>query len=241
MNILVIGDSCTDEFIYGQCKRLAPEGPVPIFSSMKRIVNRGMAGNVEANLKSLGCKTLLITNQEEIIKTRYVDDETNQLIVRIDVGDKVNRCHDILSYNGYDAIVISDYNKGFLLEEDIDTIGQTANIPIFMDTKKRLTEKMCEAVSFIKVNQFEYKLSEEILYNFKERVIITMGNNGAMYNSEIFPVERVEIKDLSGAGDTFLAGLVVGYLQNNCDIIEGIKFANECATKVVQRRGVSIV
>jgi sugar/nucleoside kinase (ribokinase family) len=45
------------------------------------------------------------------------------------------------------------------------------------------------------------------------------------------------VKDSSGAGDTFMAGLVVKYLKTS-NIDESIKFANECARQVVQHRGV---
>ena len=31
MNILVIGDSCKDVFIYGDIERISPEAPVPVF------------------------------------------------------------------------------------------------------------------------------------------------------------------------------------------------------------------
>ena len=48
------------------------------------------------------------------------------------------------------------------------------------------------------------------------------------------------VKDVSGAGDTFLAALVVEYLKTN-DIKSAITFANECATKVVQKRGVAVI
>ena len=29
-NVLLIGDSCTDEWVYGSCDRLSPEGPIPV-------------------------------------------------------------------------------------------------------------------------------------------------------------------------------------------------------------------
>ena len=45
---------------------------------------------------------------------------------------------------------------------------------------------------------------------------------------------------MSGAGDTFIASLVVNYLKT-VDIQKAIKFANLCATAVVQKRGVAIV
>jgi D-beta-D-heptose 7-phosphate kinase/D-beta-D-heptose 1-phosphate adenosyltransferase len=54
MNILVIGDSCTDVFRYGKVTRIAPEAPVPVIVPEKEIANPGMAGNVVANLKALG-------------------------------------------------------------------------------------------------------------------------------------------------------------------------------------------
>ena len=55
---------------------------------------------------------------------------------------------------------------------------------------------------------------------------------------KIYPVKSVEIKDVSGAGDTFIAGLAVKYLQTQ-DMDQAITFANDCATNVVQRRGVN--
>ena len=30
LKVLLIGDSCTDEYVYGSCERLNPEAPVPI-------------------------------------------------------------------------------------------------------------------------------------------------------------------------------------------------------------------
>ena len=41
MKILVIGDSCTDVFIYGRCERLNPEAPIPVFQPTKTVTNQG--------------------------------------------------------------------------------------------------------------------------------------------------------------------------------------------------------
>ena len=49
MKVLVIGDSCEDVFIYGNCDRLAPAAPVPVFVETHRKSNKGMAGNVYEN------------------------------------------------------------------------------------------------------------------------------------------------------------------------------------------------
>ena len=50
----------------------------------------------------------------------------------------------------------------------------------------------------------------------------------------------VEIKDSTGAGDTFLAALVFKYLIDK-NIYDAINFANECATLVVQQKGVNTI
>ena len=42
MKILVIGDSCTDIFRYGEVNRLAPEAPVPVIKPDREISNPGM-------------------------------------------------------------------------------------------------------------------------------------------------------------------------------------------------------
>ena len=69
-NILIVGDSCTDRFIYGKIDRICPEAPVPVFNPITQNENGGMAKNVAANLESMGAEGTLITNTNEIIKTR---------------------------------------------------------------------------------------------------------------------------------------------------------------------------
>ena len=48
------------------------------------------------------------------------------------------------------------------------------------------------------------------------------------------------MKDLSGAGDTFTAGLVVKFIETQ-DIEKSIKYANVCASKVVTQKGVAVL
>ena len=50
-------------------------------------------------------------------------------------------------------------------------------------------------------------------------------------------MNKVDVKDMSGAGDTFMASLVCKYVKTG-DIFESISFANICASKVVQKKGV---
>lgn len=238
MEILVIGESCRDVFIYGEATRLAPEAPAPVFVPKRRTENEGMAGNVAANLRSLGANVRLITNRNDIIKTRYIDDNTNHLLMRMDVGDEdVEPLYETLrEIPNFDAVVISDYNKGFLSQSKIEHICHLSD-NVFLDTKK-LLGSYCERARFIKINSHEYdKTRDFISPEVKRKLIVTKGGKGADYLGVNYPVDRVDVKDLSGSGDTFISGLVFKYVQTK-DIEESIKFANRCATNAVTRRGV---
>ena len=244
MRILVIGDGCTDMFQYGRCERLSPEAPVPVFRPTTLTTSGGMAINVAANIEALGVECDVITSDIRPAKTRYVDEVSNQILLRVDVNDIVKQITpkeiDKIQFDKYDAVVISDYNKGFLNEVDISHIANSHPL-VFMDTKKVAGSWMNE-VNVIKVNENEYvKNFAYRLYNFKNDFIITAGKMGAMLNDKVFPIENEHpVRDLSGAGDTFLAALVVGYLKNN-DMEEAMRFANKCASWVVTQKGVVAV
>ena len=240
MKILVIGDSCIDEFIYCDIERICPEAPVPVLKPIRNQQNPGMASNVVTNLKALGVEVDLITNTSKIIKTRYVDTRSGQMAMRVDKNDKCEKYKGIYKTSGYDALIISDYCKGFLSEEDIETFAEKSECPTFLDTKKQLGS-WCKDIDFIKINEFEHKKNFEIIPNYPnliDKLIITRGSKGCEHKNKLYPVPKVPIKDVSGAGDTFLAGLVTEYLKTN-NIRQAIKFANKCATTVVQKRGVT--
>lgn len=238
--ILIIGDSCKDVFIYGKCTRMCPDAPVPVFLPTTQRCNRGMASNVAENLRKLGIECDVVCNQEEVQKTRYIDEKTNHMFLRVDSNEEnIGRIKNLNKelIEKYDIVIISDYDKGFLAEEDIDFICSEHD-SVFVDTKKILSSWYKKA-KFIKINEKEYNRTK-LTISTKDNLIITLGENGCMHRGENFPVEKVEVKDMSGAGDTFLAGLVYSYTKE-ADIFKAIVFANECATKVVQKRGVNVV
>ena len=62
--VLVIGDSCTDVFVYGDIDRMSPEAPVPIIKPTHTKENGGMAYNTYNNLVSLEVDTKIITKSK---------------------------------------------------------------------------------------------------------------------------------------------------------------------------------
>ena len=241
--VLVIGDSCNDIFIYGDIHRVCPEAPVPVFNPTPQTENGGMAKNVVRNLEALGCNVEFISNDNSIKKIRYVDNRSNQMVLRVDENDTCRSINDKeidyieKFYMNFDAVIISDYCKGFLDEEDICFIADKCN-NVFLDTKKEIGDWVND-VDFIKINELEYEKNYKGKPN-NDKLIVTLGSKGCQYMGETFPVNEVSVKDVSGAGDTFMAGLVVKYIKT-LDIKESIHFAQKCTTKVVQKIGVVTV
>jgi D-beta-D-heptose 7-phosphate kinase/D-beta-D-heptose 1-phosphate adenosyltransferase len=245
MKITVIGELCTDIFVYGETKRLSPEAPVPVFSPLFKEENPGMAGNVVENLKSMDeqLNVNFIHQNENIVKTRYVDEKSNHMFIRVDDEHNIEPLVLNDSYidmiKESDAIIVSDYNKGFLSENVLREISYHSRF-IVMDTKKKVSEHTVSHFNFIKLNYQEYlRFDKDARDIYIDKLIITMGANGAKYINSVYPSpDPKETIDVSGAGDTFTAAFTLNYLQTK-SVEESITFANKMASIVVSKRGVS--
>lgn len=231
--VLLIGDSCIDEYVYGNCERLNPEAPVPILKYSRKEVKHGMAWNVRQNLMAFDIEVYMLTNEEKIIKTRYIDEKYNQQILRVDTEGFVKPMSYDLPQENFDAIVISDYDKGFITKEKLFNIVLTSCCPVFVDSKKTdLPESNC----YIKINEDESKL----LRSKHDNLIITKGSKGAEFDGVNYPGKKVNVFDVVGAGDTFLSALVYFYLK--CGRIEdAIPYANKAAAIAVQNFGTYVL
>ena len=191
-----------------------------------------MAWNVRENLMSFGVEVFILTNHESITKTRYIDEKSNQHILRVDDEDLCDPLDYELPEDKYDALVISDYDKGFLTEKKIQELVDWFDGPVFIDSKKtKLPKKDC----YLKINEIESKL----LKGYKN-LIVTKGAGGADYNKVNYPGEKTKIVDVVGAGDTFLSALVYFYLLYG-RIEEAIPYANRAAAIAVQNFGTYVL
>lgn len=229
--ILLLGDTCVDQYVYGTIDRLSPEAPVPVFVPQREETRRGMAGNVEENLKALGCSVSLLTLKGSI-KTRFIDTRSNQHIMRLDQDATAGPITlDTAIPAIYDAVVVSDYNKGCVSYELVEEIIQEFKGPVFIDTKKTNLARFSGA--FVKINSLENSLAKTL----PSDLIVTLGKAGTRYNNNIYPAAQVEVADVCGAGDTFLAALVYEYL-NTGNMPQAIQFANRAASVTVKHIGV---
>jgi D-glycero-beta-D-manno-heptose-7-phosphate kinase len=234
MKILLIGDSCKDIYHYGKCKRISPEAPVPILEEDYSETKEGMSSNVYENLLSLGVDVTHLKNKEQIEKHRIVDLTYRQQLIRYDIGEKNIKPLELKKLeSGFDIIVISDYNKGFITYDVAKYICEFyKDIPIFVDTKKK--DLKCFNNCYIKINNIEYELLED--YNKDCELIVTLGGEGALYKDQIYKTKKVEVYDVCGAGDVFLSALVYKFSKDN-NIKSAIHLANRLASYTVTKLG----
>ncbi|EAK9869833.1 D-glycero-beta-D-manno-heptose-7-phosphate kinase [Campylobacter lari] len=153
--ILVVGDFMVDHYIWCDCTRISPEAPVMIVKSQKEDKRLGGAGNVYANLKSLGAEVyalglvgddesgrflkenlnaslLVEKNRKTPLKSRVLSH--SQQVLRLDDENDFNtQLEDELIdefkkiAKDYDAIVLSDYAKGVLTPKVTKALISHAN------------------------------------------------------------------------------------------------------------------
>ena len=245
MKVLVFGDVIIDKYIYGTSTRISPEAPVPVVKYLSEVETLGGAGLVYKNLKSLGVDvTLLQTEQPRSVKTRIICD--GHYITRID-DDKDANSNVVLEnvlksdFSQYDYVILSDYDKGVL-----DNATQII---------KHINSQGCKVIVDPKRNASEYKDAWIVKPNYNEfhdlgfdkwqgNIITTNAGNeviATINNTEYnVPVEKVEVSDVTGAGDCFIAGFVYG-LTKKYSYKKCLQVAIKGSTESVKHTGTYIL
>lgn len=203
-------------------------------------------------------------NFHNITKERIISN--NLQIARIDnekktfhTSQSLKKIHDYFKKNIhlFKAIVVSDYNKGLINSDVIKIIilhSKKNNIPVFVDPKKS-NPKIYAGVNFITPNLKEFKnfypslnYSKKIKKIFEitaiNYLVVTNGSKGSfIINKKLKKINfkgfKVIKRDVSGAGDTFLASLVYSFLKTR-NIELSMNFANKIASEVVKIKNISV-
>jgi bifunctional ADP-heptose synthase (sugar kinase/adenylyltransferase) len=232
LKILVIGDGCIDEYRYGEIRRVNPESSAPLLNFDESEEKMGMAFNVAQNLRAFGALVDLFVPDALSRKIRYIDRRTGEHLLRVDQDVEVEAFDFSLEFDGIDAVVISDYNKGFVSDETILKLRQKFKGPIYMDTKKKNLADFPGV--YIKINERE--LFESTSLPAHDKLIVTRGSKGCGYMDKMYKAKKIEVVDVCGAGDVFLAAMVVKHLETG-DMSKALPFANEKAAKSCQSIG----
>ena len=245
MKVLVLGDIIVDKYIYGTSGRISPEAPVPIVNLEKVSTSLGGACLVYKNLKCLCVDvTLFDAFQPRSTKTRIISD--GHYITRLDEdeqadGEVVLKKVIDTDFSNYDYVILSDYNKGVLdhCNRIIEHIN-TFDCKVIVDPKRN--RKHYEGAWLVKPNNKEYK---QFGFDKHEGNIIVTNASGpitANFESEkhfIIP-DQVEVNDVTGAGDCFLAAFVYGLTQNK-NVLQSLELASKGATESVKHIGTYIL
>ncbi|MBQ7529574.1 hypothetical protein IJT10_06690, partial [bacterium] len=203
-----------------------------------------------------------------IMKTRII--ANNQQVVRADLELRAKIKDyvwaDLLKWaqankDNYDAVVISDYDKGLLWDEHVpDIVNIFANTPIIAGPKPVNLERFkgCELIT---LNAKEAKMAsgcdtgniaglEKAGQVLLEKlnlgsVLITLSERGMALFRKDQPMLKVpalasQVYDVSGAGDTVLAAMALG-IASQAPIKEAMNLASHAAAVVVRKVGTATV
>lgn len=147
----------------------------------------------------------------------------------------------VRSFGQYDAIVVSDYDKGVITQESMAGLKRLG-VPFFVDPKKR-DWSIYDGAEAITPNeyevfyQFQSTARSEVFPVPAKRLIITRGNRGCTLvwrkmkdgkeDGLEIPVASKQVGDPTGCGDSFLAGLVLSRCCGK-DWVASCIYANAC-------------
>ena len=203
-------------------------------------------------------KTRFQMNNHQLLRL----DNEEKLNLNADTFYKIKK--KIFSLKNIHAVYIADYNKGLItgpLLNFIKKYGKNLKIPIFVDPKNN-DLKIFKNVNFIKPNfDFLSKVSSfklDTKLNIKKAIksistkynisnfILTMGSRGSLTyrkkDNKFFDnkAKKVEIYDLSGAGDTF-GSTFINYFLKNKKIDDSLTLAHVASALAVKKIGTTSV
>ena len=212
-----------------------------IYSDVKKI-DSGNSGE---------CLVLITPDNERTMNT-YLG--SSSLLEQNDISKDLIANSEYLIIEGYlvsDDRTLSVCNHAVKISHDTDTkIVITLSDPnIVQYFRGNILSLLERKIDFIFCNEQEaYNFSEENdldkslerLKNFSKRVIVTLGEKGAIYSDDVnsFKIEanKVNSKDFTGAGDMFLGAFMHCFIASD-DIKKSLIFANNCASEIIKVYG----
>jgi rfaE bifunctional protein kinase chain/domain len=162
--------------------------------------------------------------------------------------------------NSFNGIILQDYNKGIFTDKLIQEILQLAkdnSLPVFVDPKHKNFWKYQGATIFkpnlseiLSANDIENynSLDDLLIATFKrlkcELLMCTLADEGIAFVQDGIvsksPTQKIDVVDVSGAGDSALSIIVMGFLLGY-DAKSIALLANLCGKIACMKSGVSII
>jgi rfaE bifunctional protein kinase chain/domain len=202
-----------------------------------------------------------------ITKQRWIEINHNDYLGRADFGENKieaiddksgEELFDNLIREGFEAVVLSDYNKGMFrgnLSRRIIDWANAHNILTVVDPKpinamhfsgaSLIRPNLSEAQAIIGEKEIDFALLAKKLKDKvqSKEVVITCGSQGIIVeNGEFHHIKTKarQVVDVTGAGDTVAAVLTLSLLAE-ADLVQAAKIANYAAGIVVEKQGTATV
>jgi len=256
-----------DHYFYGVCDRISPEAPVPVVRITDEVKKPGGAGNVAANLISLGAyvwvrsagtsvKKRVVVGHHQMIRLDYDADE--EFVLNDNAIDELENC-----IKRSKLVVMCDYGKGTLTDLLVTFIGDMSekyNKPVLVEpyvgksyygSKIDLIKPNIKAVESVVGHKLTQDNLIESSLHYRELIgaknmVLTMGPKGMYWfpkgkQAKHYPADEVKVYDVTGAGDTAMAVLAFIWAQPNFSMSSAVYWANKASGLVVQKPGTAVV
>lgn len=209
----------------------------PILENLK---NNGVSVSEVETITGCSSGAALITISESDNSIIYIPGANG----KVDAKYVKKHNNEILSAD----IVIAQNEVSYDSIKELVHICEKSDVKIILNPApyRDIDVSIIEKIDYIIPNESECKLLfpkisiEEAINKYPNKLIVTMGSKGVIFNNGIknilVPTYKVETVDTTGAGDTFIGGFSYG-ISSGLDIEEAIKLGNLAASQSVTKMG----
>ncbi len=193
----------------------------------RELAQRGIFGKLLVDNRPTITKMRIMGHKQQLMRvdyeqTHYIDAPTQERVL------------DLVRKTPADAIVVSDYAKGLItqaLYNEVLRIAEERQIPLLVDVKPKHKVNYAGA-TVIKTNHKEAcelagvdehngdgmeGIGRNLIAQLQSHVVVTRGEKGVSIFSRDgatvhVPTRAKQVFDVTGAGDTFLAGLTLAFI-----------------------------
>lgn len=214
------------------------------------------ASRIMRSNKITTTKTRIVSKGQQMLR---VDEEDIEEISNFNVDQAIGIISSTIQQEKITGVVLQDYNKGlfsvFMISEIIE-VCKKYDLPFFVDPKHSNFWEFKNATLFkpnlselIKANNNNFAKLDRMLLISSQKLncnilMCTLAEEGIAYveasNVEKTPTEKIDVIDVSGAGDSALSIMVISYMLGY-DTKSISILANLCGKVVCMKSGVSTI
>jgi len=196
--VLVVGDLMLDRYWFGVANRISPEAPVPVVAVSREETRIGGAGNVAANIASLGVDTSLMS----IVGRDSAAEELVHVLKEKNIKDNLVR--DSLISTTIKTRVLAQQQQ--LIRLDFERQPSKESVLVLAESFKNEVNKY-DAVIFSDYGKGVLRIIEmliEVSLNAGKLIFVDpKGNNFSKYkNSSFLTPNRKELEAVTGSWDS---------------------------------------